>query len=1658
MIPSKYKKIFVWALISLIAVFVIAALLVQIPAIQTRIINSISDHISNDLGMDLSVEKVRLKFFKTVSLKNVLLQDQQNDTILTLDELDASLSLFSIWRKSAIINNLSLEALHLHGHRDSVTKAYNFQSIVDYFLSPQSERQENPWKFDIEKIKISNSVVSLTDEIDGTEFKADLSNFSIYLDTIDQINREIRIRQVGMGDSHISYTFEGDDSLDKSSRPTVSFPSLDWKLEIDQIRIEDGAVQYRDRTIPHSTHLSTSDLDVDDLHIFVDNVVWEEQNLTGEIRRFSFDDKSGFALNILSGKLSIDSQSTTLADLVVKTPTSRLGGKAMITYDHFGQLSYFGDSVQIQTEIDDAAINYKDLHLLFPGFDQIPYLNTALDEKVHINGVVSGPPNHLSFENLAIHIPSLLSLKFDGQYRQPANSPSILKLNIRELATSHDAIYQLTTGLQLPEGLSTWDDFHFSGSIAGNLDKLTGENIRLETSNITRFEGDFTIHELDEPSETHFDLNVKDLRSIASELQGFTVNKLPLTMDSLGQFYYSGLFRGTIYDFALDGTLASQAGHLKTNLAINFTEDFTDATYEGDLLLDSFDLGKVFSNAALGNLTMGVNIFGSGLDTDVLRATVLGEITDLEYNGYHYSNLNLDGRFDKKQFAGHASIEDPNIDFDFEGVVNFSDSLSRFRFKSNIDTINFRPLGLLDKQIGLRGKLAADFSGKSIDNLKGNILATSLDFSNLDDQFHLDTMKILSDFTKNGNHTLAIHSDLIKGETRGEFYIAELVTFLKQHINNYFKTDLLYTSIDTLSGIQPLKTQDFEFDWTILEAQEILGLFDPAVQKIDTVRLSGELHEETKQLEMVGYVKDLMYDDMRLGPITIQSYSDSTNIENAISVSNIYISEGVEFPYLMADLSLARDTAYLGILFEDAQNAIHEKLNLAARIIAKDDHYTARFKDEIILNNELWEVNPLHRISYGERGIEIKNLEIFKDRQSIKIQTPPIGEGSEYTSIFNFNLTHFEIDEVSNFLDFEDAIYDGILEGDFTLRHTENKFNYLADLKLAQLSINDEVVGDLILKSEQRTEDIMDVVVRMEGGVSGLDVRGTYNKTNSTINFQGEIDQLKVENLDPFFTKYLEGSKGELSGLVQISGTTSVPMIDGTFEMEDLSTYIKYLETRYTFKNEEIEIHQNQINLNDFTLLDGNGDEAYLNGDVDIRKLSDPMFNFTFHTDRFLMLNTAGSAKDLFYGTLILGGDIIISGRLSHPDIQVNAHSIKGTDFVLQPLIDQENFQQEDYIIFANPEQYIEDTTTSIQDLYQLSNKNIELFANIEWKNDAKLTIVVDPYTGDQIVCHGTGELNMTTTNDGYLNILGNYLIEKGQYEFNFQRVLSRTFNLEEGSRVNFLGDIMKSNFDITAKYPVRTSTYELIRNQSSLSSAQENLARKRSDIDVLLRLTGSLEKPIAKFDIDIEEENGSAITSSASAKLAELRADETAMNKQVFGLLIFNSFIAEEQSSGTDLLADAGQSAILSSVSNLLTNELNRLAKRYIKGVDLDFGLSSYSARGNVSQDLVTELEVGLSKRLLNDRLNIELGGNVQVTNNDNVDLFNDQNSTFSGDFVLEYKLTPAGNYNLKFYQVLTNENRPFTIGANYYESGASISFSKSFNSKKYQLLLDED
>ncbi len=137
-------------------------------------------------------------------------------------------------------------------------------------------------------------------------------------------------------------------------------------------------------------------------------------------------------------------------------------------------------------------------------------------------------------------------------------------------------------------------------------------------------------------------------------------------------------------------------------------------------------------------------------------------------------------------------------------------------------------------------------------------------------------------------------------------------------------------------------------------------------------------------------------------------------------------------------------------------------------------------------------------------------------------------------------------------------------------------------------------------------------------------------------------------------------------------------------------------------------------------------------------------------------------------------------------------------------------------------------------------------------------------------------------------------------------------------------------------------------------------------------------------------------------------------LHLEVFALLILNRFLGENpfesEAGGTSASTLARQSA-----SKLLSEQLNNLASDLISGVEIDFDLQSTEDYSSGTKENKTDLSVGVSKKLFDDRLKITIGSNIGI---EGTPRENEQANNIAGDIEADYMITKDGRYKVRAYQ----------------------------------------
>ena len=323
-----------------------------------------------------------------------------------------------------------------------------------------------------------------------------------------------------------------------------------------------------------------------------------------------------------------------------------------------------------------------------------------------------------------------------------------------------------------------------------------------------------------------------------------------------------------------------------------------------------------------------------------------------------------------------------------------------------------------------------------------------------------------------------------------------------------------------------------------------------------------------------------------------------------------------------------------------------------------------------------------------------------------------------------------------------------------------------------------------------------------------------------------------------------------------------------------------------------------------------------------------------------------------------------------------------------------------------------------VRDSLRAALPKVDLDLGIRVVDSAAFAIVLDPTTGDQATFQGHGDLRFRYDPDGRMALSGPFIVSKGGYTLEFYGLVKKHFDLLPGSSVTWDGDPIAAKLDIKARYISESAAYPLVANATgTLNEAQRNRLSSRLPFEVVINVAGGMKKPEIGFALDLPREyrNSYPQVNNELDRLADKSRQEE-RDRQVFGLLVLNSFIQDEASGGAPSSGIA-TSAARSSVNGILTDQMNKLTGKYVKGVDIQLGVSTIDQAQGSSTYQRTSLDYKVSRSFLDKRLSFEVGGSVGV--DEKQGQTGNVSSTRAAQYAILYDLTRDGRFRLRgFYE----------------------------------------
>ena len=704
-----------------------------------------------------------------------------------------------------------------------------------------------------------------------------------------------------------------------------------------------------------------------------------------------------------------------------------------------------------------------------------------------------------------------------------------------------------------------------------------------------------------------------------------------------------------------------------------------------------------------------------------------------------------------------------------------------------------------------------------------------------------------------------------------------------------------------------------------------------------------------------------------------------------------------------------------------------------------------------------WKISGSNDIVIGDKYFEIKDLAMSDGHREI------IVSGSSNELQANFKNLDFLL--INGFINYDKIEFAG--EGDMqvSVQNLLDKPRLNLDMIVPEFTLNQVDYGTLTASITDRNDGEVNAIVMLDKPEDEMIVKVNAGLTKETKALDGDITirNLGMEIFEFIIDDGISRTSGEAIIDAEISGTLDSIGLNGVATIQDGYTQIDYLANYLILGNEEIRITDTYIDLNNLTLTDRLGNVATMEGGLNHVLFADFTSDLTMSSERFLALDTDKFDNPLYYGTGI--GDMTVSffGPFHSTDIEVEAITGEGTTLNI-PVEDSYDNYNESFIKFVDRDAPV-DSLTLAQRIEGVKLEGVDVEMNLTVTQDADVNIIFNEATNDVIRGKGEGDLRVVVSREGDFNVFGDYEVYSGEYLFRAWGVVTKPFVVKQGGLITWTGDPINANLNIEADYEdVRVPTNIFLSEYiETASPALRQESRKRTDVDLTMKLTGTLYNPVINFDIAFPELQGE-LRSFADAKMRTLYENEADLNEQVAGLIIFRTFLPSNSfgnvvATGRGVV-ETGYNTLSEFISNQLSFWISGILQEslkdegFISGIDFEIGISKNASLldgiDNQVNDnyLPDEIEVNFKPRFQNDKWGIDYG----------TSFVNTQNSTNRGtylihDFALEYFLTDDRRLKLRIYgkwdrdEFYNQNEQRYGVGINYRkEFGNLVDFKKSF------------
>lgn len=1438
-------------------------------------------------------------------------------------------------------------------------------------------------------------------------------------------------------------------------------------------------------------------MDLRQINIQASEINYTLDSISARIQQAQAVDKSGLALKTLSGKILYQPDQLYIEQLQLATNESAIDIPSFLLDYNFQQTFNPQAPLNLNSEAE-ADLAVGDLLYFLPQLDTIALLRQNAARHIRLKFNASGDQQLLRIQQLLLDGPGL-RLRASGSLRQMLQADSLSgNLRISELAADPEGIIPLLPDSLLPEYIDWPDYLNVNGNL-GYTAQRTNFNLRIveqrdssPINSVLAIRGQ--VEGLDQYPDSRIDLTIDTLRATRySALAYLPENSIPEGYTLPGFLKGTGTVQGQLNELSVNISLLTESERTRVQVngqlaqvlhpdSLHFDlqipqilvdipelrEILPDSTLPSDLNFPDFRItagnvsgrpddlnfnlplstingeGTLSGHYAPEDFILNAGITGfrpenlfQGARADSLALLQLEPLSlELKSNGRLEPDLNaaleltvfegtkgallqLEGTAVRDTFSGEMTFSHADLQGSAKATYIQQDSFQIIDGAVQIKRADLERWRLSDRPLFLSGKSTFRSEGLQLDDLSARLSMNDILLRSDTSSAFVDSLFAYAEM-HDGNNEVEVFSDLLSFSLEGSFRPALVIGEISRFIQAYWQEDIA----------QPDPVVYGNYMNAYLEVRNPRPLTSgiiPGLQKLAPLSVNFIYREREPELILTAQVPFLNYAGIKMDSLKLDTRGSQGELKYQADWKNINLFNQVILgrTQIQGGNTEAAMSANLRVWNEEDSLRHH----IALEIDPEVDSLRIKLAPEQLIDNTSWTIPANNLLLLTGSQIQAANWKLSHNGQSIALSSPAPKE-------LLAEVNAIDLAPFSRLIRSEEEIFVGVMDGSVKVIDPLNNLRFDAQVDVRNLSVYNKMWGDLSVDLANQNTQTYRVDVQLSEAANDLSISGTF-VPNGALDLQFKVDKLMLETIEPLSLGYLNNAQGHINGNVRIGGSFTEPSYQGQLQFVDAAIDIALLQTRFQIENAPIRFNGQNINIAGLTFYDPQNNQATLSGSVTALSLSNYQFDLSIRARDFLVLNTDAGDNEMYYGYLRADADVEIGGDIYQPVLEVTASPKQGSSLtynLIQNTVPQAESRR-GVVRFVEAYEWQQTIVSdSLEQVGAGGSRGFDLTTNLNVNPGLKFTVVIDPVTGDQFSGRGEGDIVFHQFPDGRMEMTGRIEMVEGLYDFTYQGLINRQFSVETGSSISWQGDPMDPSLDLTISSFIQASPYPLVNEFGDATAA--NLRRQQT-FAVRMYLDGTLEGMQVNTDIVYPEDiSGNSGLPAIEQSLSILRTDQSQLNTQAFGLLLFKGFM----NFGDSGAAPGGgiDNSVQSGLDNVLSQQLNNLANRYINFVELDFGMESFNtAQGGRQRDL----RLSLRKRLFNDRLIISIDG---VTQTGETDESNTLPQTYLDNLTAEFLLSKNGGLRLKVFS--DRELDQFTTG-DVVRIGGRLAFSKDFD-----------